>query len=1084
MTTPASGQSPVATREEQLAALLAELPEAHRAIVESLDRERGEQLHMAERRAVGLQRLQEATGALARVLERDSIERELARHAVRLTGAKGSVVARQDRPDGPTEPSVHWLGTDQPDAPMVAVPPLALAAIQEAARTGRTWRSPASDPAGIIATLIRTGHRAGGVLAVYGMSEPPSSDVADLVATLAATAAASLATAVEVADNLRDKRQSEALAELARALGSSQRIGEVLHLGLRHSSAILGTEGADIALVRGDYLHIVAASGCSAASQGVYTAVGDTAGGRAMLADRALVVNAITPDVGVNSTVRALARVGKFVSVPLRMPGGPIGVLSVVNRSVDFDESDVRVLERLAAQLAVAVVKVRLFEEADDATRELKSAFDAIAGGMAVVDGDGFILRHNARLAAVAGANESASLVGHSLYELITGEPTTPRDDEPIGAAIVRRAVGRGLMRPRAGDRVFEVIASPHPQGGAVVTVDDVTSFLSLAERYRLVVDSTTDAIVITDAAGVATFANAAATVLFGRDVAGTGAQLCAFVAPSFTAAMDEGTRRALAGEASRLEAEVLRPDGDRRVVSASLAPVRSGSRVTGCVASLRDATSESRARAAMAEADTRYRNLFETATDAIFTVDASGVITSANTACARATGYSRDALAGRRMSTLIEPTDAAMLSTWFEAGMAGRPAQFECHVARTDGTIRLMSVSFSPIRTHDAVAGLLGIARDVTEERAQTAALERAEARYARLVEAADDAICTLDEEGRITSANRSFCRVVRRMRNQVLGRHFADVVPEEQRGVLWEMFAATLAGARRRGEVQYLSHLGKPAVVSVSTAPLVEHDRVIGALAIIRDMTEERALFERAARRDKLAALGELVGGVAHEVNSPLTGILAHAQLLQADVPADSDERRFADTIVNEARRAARIVGKLLTFARQNPTERIPTDINQVILDTVELRRYPLRMQGVDLVITLAENLPHVWADPFQLQQVLINLLSNAEQSVVSHDRPERRIELRSEQSESELLVSVADTGSGIAPEHLPHIFNPFYTTKPRGVGTGLGLSISFGIVREHGGSIQATSRPGQGATFTVHLPIRDARNPARAG
>jgi len=309
---------------------------------------------------------------------------------------------------------------------------------------------------------------------------------------------------------------------------------------------------------------------------------------------------------------------------------------------------------------------------------------------------------------------------------------------------------------------------------------------------------------------------------------------------------------------------------------------------------------------------------------------------------------------------------------------------------------------------------------------------------------------------------------------------RHFADLVPDDQRAGAWAMFTETLDGGRKRGELRFLTPSGGSAVVSVSTTPLMEHDRVAGVLAILRDMTEERALFERAARRDKLAALGELVGGVAHEVNSPLTGILAHAQLLQADVAPDSDARRAADTIVTEARRAARIVGKLLTFARQNPTERIPTDVNQVIADTIELRRYPLRVQEVELHVRLADGVPTIAADPFQLQQVFINLLSNAEQSVVSHGRPPRRIEVSTGVRDGEIVVMVSDSGAGIAPEHLPHIFNPFYTTKPKGVGTGLGLSISFGIVREHGGYIQATSTPGEGASFTVHLPLRDARAP----
>jgi PAS domain S-box-containing protein len=899
-----------------------------------------------------------------------------------------------------------------------------------------------------------------------------------LIATLASTAAASLGTAATVADSLRDKRQSEALAELARALGSTQRLGEVLHLGLRHSSSILGTEGADIALVRGEYLHIVAAWGCSASSQGVYVPIGDSASGRAMRDDRAMIVNAITPEVGANPTLRAMSRVEKVVSVPLRAPSGPIGVLSVVNRARDFDADDVRVLERLASQLAVAVVKVRLFEEAEEATRELRAAFDATAGGMAVVDGEGFITRHNARLGAIVAGSDDIQLRGYSLYEVLLGQPRNPEPDDPIGSAIMRRTVGRGTMRPMTGDRVFEVVASPHPQGGAVVTIDDVTSFLSLAERYRLVVESTTDAIVITDAAGTIAFANDAASVLFSRDVAGSGARLSALMSEASRDAVEAAALDALAGRASRVDAEVVRPDQDPRVVSISLAPVRSGTSVSGMVASLRDSTAEARARAAMVAADTRYRSLFEAAADAIFTVDSTGVITTANAAWEVACGVPRDGIVGRRLATLVEPAEAPAVATWLTLALSGRPTQFETRVPRLDGTTRLMSVGFSPVTAGTEVAGLLGIARDVTEQREQAAALERAEARYARLIESAEDGICTIDEEGHITSANRSFRRIVGVPRRRIRDRHFGELVPEDQRAAIWTMFVGTLGGTRNRGEIRYVSAAGRASVVSVSTAPLVEHDRVTGALAILRDMTEERALLESAARRDKLAALGELVGGVAHEVNSPLTGILAHGQLLQADLEPGTDNRKAADTIVNEARRAARIVGKLLTFARQNPTERIPTDINQVILDTVELRRYPLRMQEVDLSIRLAERLPQVWADPFQLQQVFINLLSNAEQAVVAQDAPRRRIEVRSEAVEREIIVSVADSGSGIAPEHLPHIFNPFYTTKPRGVGTGLGLSISFGIVREHGGFIQASSPPGHGATFTVHLPIRDAR------
>lgn len=1072
MSDPGAGTPAVSGRGEPLESLLRELPPEHRAIVECLDTDREERVRSSERHGAALERLQEASVAIARVLEREAIERELTRHAARLAGAEGALLAGGS--GDALHITEHWRGdgftTD-------AAPDAVTAAVAGVNQSGRPFRDADGQ---VVALALRTGHRVDGVLAVYGLAPADVVGLSGLLATLCATAAAALGTADVVAESVRDKRQSEALAELARALGSSHRLGEVLHLGLRHSCGILGTEGADIALVRGEYLHVVAAVGSSAASQGVYMPIAQSPAGRAMREDRALVVNEVADDAQLNPRLQPLARVEKYVSVPMRTPEGPIGVLRVVNRPTDFGADDVRVLDRLASQLAVAVVKVRLFEEAQEATRELRAAFDAIAGGMAVVDADGFIVRHNARLGVITGGDDSTSLTGHSLYEAVLGESRIPAEDDPVGSAIIRRVPGRGTMRPRLADRVFEVIASPHPQGGAVVTVDDVTSFVAMTERYRLVVESTSDAILITDAAGTIVFANDAAGALFARDVADGGLRLESVVAESARAAVRDVALRAMDGHSGHIDTEIERPSGERRVVSVSVAPVKGAGTINSIVVSLRDATEESQARAAMAIADSRYRSLFESASDAIFTLDAAGLMTSANLACEGTCGLPRDAIIGRRLATLVDPVDAGAAANAFATALAGRAIQFECSVSRADGSARLMSFSFSPLVSASVVSGVLGIARDVTDERAQAAALDRAEMRYARLVEQAEDGICTLDEEGRITSANRSFRRIVRVTRSGIRNRHFADLVPDDQRAMMWSMFSETLEGARRRGEIQFVSNKGIDSVVSVSTAPLVENDMVVGALAIVRDMTEERGLYERAARQDKLAALGELVGGVAHEVNSPLTSILAYGQLLQADLAEDSEVRRSVDTIVSETRRAARIVAKLLTFARQNSSELIPTDVNQVVLDTLDLRRYPLRMQEVRLSVSLAEELPLVFADPFQLQQVFINLLSNAEQAVVADGGPDRRIEVSSERRDGRILVSVTDSGGGIAPEHLPHIFNPFYTTKPKGIGTGLGLAISFGIVREHGGFIQAFTSPGGGATFTVHLPIRDRRTP----
>ncbi len=486
-------------------------------------------------------------------------------------------------------------------------------------------------------------------------------------------------------------------------------------------------------------------------------------------------------------------------------------------------------------------------------------------------------------------------------------------------------------------------------------------------------------------------------------------------------------------------------------------------------------------ARDEVAAANARYRDLVEVAADAIYTLDLRGLLTSVNAAMVELLGRPREHLLGRRLLPFIEPDDQSRFEVELAAAAAGARRRVEGQLRRPDGERRLASVSHTPIRIGERVVGVLAVARDVTEDRLRAAALERAEARYTRLVESAEDGIATMDEEGHLTSVNRALERVTGRARGTLVGTHFADLVEPAERAGMWRMFVDTLGGERQRRELRFMQPGGRAGIATVITAPIVERGRITGVLAIARDVTEERTLFDQVMRREKLAALGELVGGVAHEINTPLTGILAFSQILMSQVEGD-DARQAAETIVAEAKRAARIVGKLLAFARQNPPERLPTDLNQVLQDTIELRRFPIKAQDITLDVDLDPRLPDTWADPFQLQQVFLNLLANAEQALaVTSER--RRITVRTRREGQMLVVAIGDSGVGIAPEHLPHIFNPFYTTKPRGIGTGLGLSISDGIVREHGGSLRVHSEPGEGALFEVHLPLvsQPSKSPA---
>jgi len=1062
--------------DPRLSELLPGLPEALARVVGDLIEERGRLAALAERRSERMQLLQEAGAALSRSLERADVERELARHVAKMISCAGVVVVSASEAGGAMTVALHWRDGAEQDP---AAASFVAGAANEAAKTGRSARRPAtrSEPRSpaVLAVPLRVGYKLGGVVAVYGDDLAAfGTEDEELLGTLGTTAATALANATLFAASVRDKRQSEALAALAASLGLSLRLSDVLRLSLRHAAAILGAEGAVVALRRGDYLHIVATEGTAAPVQGIYVPIAESHTGRAMLEGRTLVMNNVKSDGVTYERTRALGPVQKVVAAPLLTPDGPIGVLSVANREADFTEEDARVAERLAAQLALAVVNARLYEEASDATRELSAAFDAIAGGMAVLDSEGFITRHNARLAAFSGLDAGVALVGRAFFAVLLREPRELSESDPLGTAILRREVGRGTVRQPWTGKVFDIVASPHPAGGAVVTVDDVTSFHALAERHRLVVESTTDAILITSRHGAIEFANDAAVALLAPHGDLTGALLSGFVPVPLRREFEGHLARAMHGDAMRFNGSIVRGDGEERRVSTSLAPMRGGGPVTGLVASIRDVSDETRARDEAAAANARYRNLVEVAADAIYTLDPQGTFTAANLATETLLGIRRDALLGRSIIPFLEPAETAGLRAYFKSALGGSVERYECQVVRPNGTRRLVSVTNTPIRSgRGRVVGVLGVARDVTDERARAAALERAEARYTRLIEAADDAICTADEEGNFTSVNRALERVMGRSRESLIGTHFTEMLHPDERGELWLMFAASLEGKRQRREMRFVRADGVERKATAITAPIYDHGQVIAVLAIIRDVTEERMLLDQLVRREKLAALGELVGGVAHEVNSPLTGILAFGQLLQLDQKAGPDVRKAADTIVAEAKRAARIVGKLLTFARQNPPEKMRTELNQVLRDTVELRRYPLKMQQIALVMELAENLPETWADPFQLQQVFINLLSNAEQALASREG-ERRITVRTALKDGLLVAMVADTGPGIAPEHLPHIFNPFYTTKPRGVGTGLGLSISFGIVREHGGTLQVASEPGKGAVFELSLPV----------
>ncbi len=459
---------------------------------------------------------------------------------------------------------------------------------------------------------------------------------------------------------------------------------------------------------------------------------------------------------------------------------------------------------------------------------------------------------------------------------------------------------------------------------------------------------------------------------------------------------------------------------------------------------------------------------LLDSLSDGILTTDAHDRITYANRAATELLGRDRPELLGEQLLNLFSRDSREAVRFGQSAVRDGLPQCYEAEVAGRDGC----TVSVGAARL-DGADGLVGTAltlRDVTDMRRAHHELAKSESRYRHLFEDASDAIMTFDSLGRFTSVNDAGEEISGYSRDELIGRFFGPLLPltELPRAVL--EFRKALSGQPGQFESVVVRKDGERRHITI-TYSCPQRSREV--LCLIRDATEEKQLQQQLVQSEKMGAIGQLVSGVAHELNNPLASITAFAQLMLSDANLTTEDRHATEVIASESRRAARIVHNLLTFARQHKAEKTYADVNQVIENALELRGYDLSVRGIHIERAYADPPPSTMADAYQLQQVILNLVTNAEQAMAGVERAHHRLTIRTRRDGETIRIEVEDTGAGIPAESLERIFNPFYTTKAVGHGTGLGLSISLGIISEHGGRIWAEHVPSAGARFCVDLP-----------
>jgi PAS domain S-box-containing protein len=511
-----------------------------------------------------------------------------------------------------------------------------------------------------------------------------------------------------------------------------------------------------------------------------------------------------------------------------------------------------------------------------------------------------------------------------------------------------------------------------------------------------------------------------------------------------------------------------LKSDPRRRFYDCWLQALTDEEQVTSISGWVRDVTSQH-------ESELRFTELFESLREGIFFTTPEGQLLDANPALVRMLGYANKEELKKLNFREIYADPAQRDTLVRQIVYQGSVQDLEVVFRRKNGThIHCLASGFAIRDTFGRTIRMQGTLVDITERMEIEARLHQEQEFVRRLVASFPDMIAVMDFEGRFTFVSPRVEDILGHPAQDLVGKLLSEQIHRSEVPQLSEVFAKLTSGRAANAQFEYRTkHAdGSWRVMRASASPLYDAaGNINGVVASARDVTDAKAAEKQNLQKEKLAAMGEMMSGVAHELNNPLTAILGVSDLLRERAPDDAT-RRQTEIILKQARRAAVIVQNLLAYARPSALARKKMRPEEPLQAAIDQQRASLSQKNISIGLVPPPGGLALEADPKLLHQVFVNLIVNAEQAITSQ-RERGALQVSIEHAEGKIGFVFADDGPGIAPENIGKIFDPFFTTKRPGGGTGLGLAICTAIIKEHGGSIEVQSTPGKGAEFRVWLP-----------